>query len=133
MESSASIGIYMAFHPITSILATVAFLSGVLLVAVPRIPPGRAWLSTESSHWQTVGKLFHPTALRLLVPWFAILPILLKVLSDVPETLTFMIADRGFQVATRLPFKWYALWLSSFFYAVAWAIYLTRCPAFIRD
>jgi hypothetical protein len=86
----------------------------------------------EWPHWQKLAFIFKPPFPRLLVPWFAILPIVLQVMQDVPERVTFG-QDALLILHFTLPFKWWLLWWGSFFYAIAFAIYSIRCPAFIKS
>lgn len=119
-------------HPIVSMLAIVlgvCLISPIPFLAFPKI---RQSFKGHRFHWQYLGRLFHPVAVRLLVPWFAILPILLNVFADAPETLQLQIGKESITISTSLPFKWYLLWLASFFYTIAWTIYLLRSPRFVR-
>jgi hypothetical protein len=83
-------------------------------------------------HWQFLHPWFRPIWLKLLIPWFAIIPLLLTILRDVPEVIQVDMAG-GFQFDFRLPFKWWLLWGASFAYVLAFAVFAVSCPRFIRQ
>lgn len=83
-------------------------------------------------HWQQLGTFFKMPAIRFFVSWFAFVPLFMKVFSDLPEVLRVNVAGETYELALSLPFTWQVLWLSSFFYALAFAVYTWRCPSFIK-
>jgi hypothetical protein len=82
-------------------------------------------------HWQTLKPAFSPTIAKVLVPWFALIPLALRVLKNVPEKIPLLSGPAAF-LTLSLPFKWWLLWWSSFFYTVAVVTYVVRCPGFIK-
>jgi hypothetical protein len=81
-------------------------------------------------NWQFLHPWFKPIWLKLLIPWFALIPILLTVFRDVPQVIRIGSVD-VVALNFELPFKWWLLWIASFAYALAFAIYAARCPKFI--
>jgi hypothetical protein len=82
-------------------------------------------------HWQTLKPAFNPIIAKILVPWFALLPLALRVLKDVPEKIPVLAGPANF-LTLSLPFKWWLLWWSSFLYTIAVTLFLIRCPGFIK-
>jgi hypothetical protein len=82
-------------------------------------------------HWQTLKPAFNPIIAKILVPWFALLPLALKVLRDVPEKIPILTGTASF-LTLSLPFKWWLLWWASFFYTIAVVLFVVRCPNFIK-
>lgn len=82
-------------------------------------------------HWQHLGHFFQPIWAKLLLPWFAVLPIVLTLLRDAPEKVSFGHSE-VFVLNLSLPFKWWLLWQSSLLYLLAFIAYWVWCPAFVR-
>lgn len=82
-----------------------------------------------STHWQWYRDFFNITVFKYLVTWFAIVPIAAKILSKLPKEIKF---TSKYILTIELPFKWECLWLSSFFFMIAYFLYLIFCPAFVK-
>jgi hypothetical protein len=82
-------------------------------------------------HWQVYKPFFNPLVAKLLVPWFALLPILLNFLHEVPRKVPILSEPTAF-LTLALPFKWWLLWWSSFFYTLAIVVFGFRCPGFVK-
>jgi len=82
-----------------------------------------------STHWQWYRDFFNITVFKYLVTWFAIVPIAAKLLSKLPKEIKF--TDQ-YILILELPFKWECLWLSSFFFMIAYFLYLIYCPPFVK-
>jgi hypothetical protein len=87
----------------------------------------RLWIP----HWQTLKPAFNPIVAKILVPWFALLPLALRVLKEVPEKIPVLSVPTSF-LTLSLPFKWWLLWWSSFLYTAAVTTFLVRCPGFVK-
>lgn len=83
-------------------------------------------------HWQYIRRWFSATALQLLVGWFALVPIVVKLLDRMPSTLTIETGQTPIVLHLALPFRWWLLWLASFFYTVSWILYVVRAPSIIK-
>jgi hypothetical protein len=82
-------------------------------------------------HWQNLKPWFNPVAIRLLMPWFAIIPILLSVFRDAPEVVVFA-TDPPLILRLELPFRWWLLWLASLLFALGFALFHLFCPKFVK-
>lgn len=82
-----------------------------------------------STHWQWNRDFFNITVFKYLVTWFAIVPIAAKILSKLPKEIKF---TNDYILTLELPFKWECLWLSSFFFMIAYFLYLIFCPPFVK-
>lgn len=84
-------------------------------------------------HWQSYKSLFNVTIFRYLVTWFAIVPVLAKILSGLPDSVSVMLApDRIYNFIFELPFTWEYLWIASFCYVIAYILYIIFCPPFVK-
>lgn len=84
----------------------------------------------HKTHWQWYRDFFNITVLRYLVTWFAIVPIVAKVLLQIPLVINFH--EVNISLNLSLPFSWRLLWLSSFFFVLALGLYNLFCPGFIK-
>jgi hypothetical protein len=83
--------------------------------------------------WQFLRDFFRIYYLRYLVQWFAIVPLVLVALADMPDRLAVRVTqNQYFIVNFALPFTWWLLWLSSVLYIIGWILYVLFGPAFIR-
>lgn len=93
-------------------------------------------LSPTKTLWQWYRNLFSITILRYLVIWFSIVPILVSVYRNLPETAKITIDEVVYSFNLKfdlvLPFHWQLLWISSFFYVIALLLYYLTCPRFIK-
>lgn len=86
------------------------------------------------SHWQSLSGWFNPTVTRLFISWFALTPIFINVAGELPERIVFEnFGEVPITLLLALPFSWKALWFASFLYAIAFVIYVFKCPRFIKD
>lgn len=83
-------------------------------------------------HWQELGGFFKVAAIRFFVSWFALVPVVANALSELPDQFQVKIASTSYSIIVSLPFTWELLWLSSLFFALAFAVYSFRCPSFIK-
>ena len=96
----------------------------------------RAWIRWRDldSHWQSLSGWFNPTVTRLFISWFALTPIFIKVVGELPEKIVITnFGEVPITLLPTLPFSWKAFWVASFLYAIAFAIYIFKCPRFIKD
>ena len=91
----------------------------------------RHWRNYRS-HWQNLRFFFPLAAVKFFVTWFAISPIVVKVLEKLPPEIAVAINGEVYSVVLQLPFSWMYLWIASFVFTVALVIYYWRCPDFIR-
>lgn len=83
--------------------------------------------------WQFQRDFFGILYLRHLVTWFALVPILVVMFGSLPDTVRIpALHNNELVIHLTLPFKWWLLWISSFFYVTAWCLYILRSPRFIR-
>lgn len=83
-------------------------------------------------HWQWYRSFFQITIFRYLITWFALVPVLAKILDNAQEYLKIQTAyGEFFIIQLSLPFTWELLWLASFFFVVAYALYIYYRPRFI--
>jgi len=81
-------------------------------------------------HWQFFKDFFRIAFLRYLLFWFAVVPIFVKLLSELPEKLKFPGTD--YFLTLSLPFTWWLLWLASLCYFLAFILFHAFCPQFIK-
>lgn len=81
-------------------------------------------------HWQFFKDFFQIAFLRYLLFWFAIVPIFVNLLSDLPPD--FPIWGTHFVIHLSLPFTWWLLWLASLCYFIAFVLFQAFCPQFIK-
>ena len=84
-------------------------------------------------HWQELGRFFKVPAIRFFVSWFALVPVIANALSELPERVEIDLPSGAYSIVVALPFSWQVLWVSSMFYAVAFLVYVVRCPNFIKS
>jgi hypothetical protein len=84
-------------------------------------------------HWQNYRKFFNIHIFRYLVLWFSVVPVLVKVLNSIITFLSVKLHYSPLQHELQLPISWELLWLSSFFFVIAFLVYLLRCPRFVRE
>lgn len=82
--------------------------------------------------WQFLRAFFGFHYFRYLVLWFAIVPVALSILRDVPNEIWLSIGPVPIKINTSLPFNWLFLWMCAVIYIVAWSIYLWRAPRFVK-
>jgi len=94
----------------------------------------KKYLKKPNTHWQGYKNLFQITVLRYLVTWFAVVPIFASIFKELPGKFKVDILHSHFEYTfdLSLPFSWKILWLSSFFFVIAFALYRILCPYFIR-
>ncbi len=84
------------------------------------------------THWQWYKKFFSIVIIKYLITWFAIVPLFAKLLSKLPDELTFKILCEKYVIPLALPFKWEFMWFASFLFVIAYVLYLFYCPRFIK-
>jgi hypothetical protein len=84
------------------------------------------------THWQWYKNFFQLAIFKYLITWFAVVPILAKILMGIPEKIEIQTAH-FFKIVLHiaLPFKWELLWLSSLSFVIAFVLYKIFCPRFI--
>ncbi|MHA2705494.1 hypothetical protein [Vibrio owensii] len=83
--------------------------------------------------WEQYRAFFNLVIFRYLVMWFAMVPIIVGILSDINSPVIFF--DAGgviHEINLVLPFSWQLLWLASFLFVIALFIYYLRAPVFVR-
>lgn len=94
-----------------------------------------AWLSRqfdmdrERYNWQSYRSFFQFPIIRYMIYWFALVPAVLTVTSDIPEE----ICAASYCVKVALPFSWWILWLASLSFIAAYVLYQFFCPRFIKQ
>jgi len=84
------------------------------------------------THWQSYKDFFQITIFRYLITWFAIIPFLAKLFSELPKSITIQTAPEiTYILPILLPFQWQLLWLSSLLFVFAFFLYKKFCPKFI--
>jgi len=83
--------------------------------------------------WQFLRDFFGIAYFRLLVTWFAIVPVLVGMFGGLPDVIRIpSVGDEILTIHLALPFKWWILWWSSFLYVLAASLYVLAGPSFIR-
>jgi len=80
-------------------------------------------------HWQNYRDFFQITIFKYLVTWFAIVSLVVNLLSGFPNKVK---VTEDFVISFSLPFKWECLWASSVFFIIAYLLYVIFCPTFIK-
>ena len=84
------------------------------------------------THWQWYKDFFQITIFRYLITWFAVVPLLAKLLGKLPDNVVIQTAkDSIIEIEIALPFHWQLLWLSSLLFVIAFGLYKGFCPNFI--
>ena len=55
-----------------------------------------------------------------------------KLLSKLPNEISFKPIDKIYTITLELPFNWQLLWISSLLFVIAYILYLIYCPQFIK-
>jgi hypothetical protein len=84
------------------------------------------------SRWEEYKEFFQINIFRYLVLWFSIVPIIAGFVEQLPSPLPITIGGKTHEIELLLPFNWQLLWISSFFFMLAFIIYIVFCPKFIR-
>lgn len=82
--------------------------------------------------WEEYKNFYQLAIFRYLVMWFSIVPLFAGLLSGLPDPLPINVAGNDYLLRMELPFNWKILWLSSFLFLISFALYLYKCPSFIR-
>lgn len=89
-------------------------------------------LKKTETHWQWYRDLFQVTIFRYLITWFAFVPLVAKLLTNIPDQVIFQTApNKLLEINISLPFHWELLWLSSLTFVIAFLLYKLFCPRFI--
>lgn len=94
-----------------------------------------AWLSRqfdmdrERYNWQSYRSFFQFPIIRYMIYWFALVPAVLTVTSDLPGE----ICAAPYCINLSLPFSWWLLWLASLSFIAAYVLYQFFCPRFIKQ
>lgn len=86
----------------------------------------------ETSHWQFLNSFFQPSVTRFFISWFALAPVFVRAIENLPDPLLIPLAGTSVSLSLRLPFSWEVLWWASLIYALAFVMYLIICPGFIK-
>ena len=81
--------------------------------------------------WENFKSFFDLIILKYLVVWFSIVPMIAVIVTQLPEPLVVITSKGAAEIELKLPFHWQILWLSSFFFILAFALYKYYCPSFI--
>lgn len=82
--------------------------------------------------WEFYKSFFNVIFLKYFITWFAIVPIIVLIVGEIPDSITIDTYTQNITINTSLPFTWWVLWVSSLFYFAAFIIYLIFCPSFIK-
>lgn len=74
--------------------------------------------------WEEYKKFFQIAIFKYLIMWFSVVPIIATVVDKLPKNF-------GLENVT-LPFNWTIMWLSSFFFVLAFLLYIIFCPTFVK-
>lgn len=85
------------------------------------------------THWQWYRRFFHVAFLRYLAVWFAFVPVFANLFQKLPHEIDIVAGESKFALVIGLPFTWELLWLSSFLFMVAYALYALSCPRFVKN
>lgn len=91
------------------------------------------WNRLEIPRWERYKIFFNITVFRYLVLWFTVVPVLASLLRGFQVPLTVTFGERSMTLPLELPFSWQLLWISSFFFFLALALYFIRCPGFVSQ
>lgn len=90
-------------------------------------------LDSHTTHWQWYKGFFNITVFRYLVTWFAIVPIILKLVENADPSLKVKdIVEIHIVNNASLPFSLQILWVSSLLFVIALFLYHIFCPGFIK-
>jgi len=94
---------------------------------------GKLYQDNVWTHWQAYKDFFNITVFRYLVTWFAIVPLIAKLLSRLPQEINFMRFGNNFYTITlSLPFTWEWLWIASLLFIIAYGLYAWKCPKLVK-
>ena len=65
--------------------------------------------------------------------WLFFVPVIARLLKNIPETITVPIWAEKLTIPLTLPFSWKIFFFSSIFFSLASFIYSLRCPAIIKN
>lgn len=85
------------------------------------------------THWQWYRTFFQVAFIRYLALWFTLVPIFANLFKKLPPEINVNLGVTQFTLLTALPFTWELLWLSSFLFFMAFALYAWRCPRFVKN
>lgn len=85
------------------------------------------------NRWQDIKPFFSSGFIRFATFWTAAVPLAIKALKPLPETIAFRLGtEKVYEVSISLPFSWWVLWISAILYILALLIYVFGCPQFIK-
>lgn len=84
-------------------------------------------------HWQKLSPYFKLAYFRFFLSWFALAPVVVKLLEKIPNPLPITILGQTHFIEVSMPFNWTILWFGSLFYLTAFVLYTLCCPAFIKQ
>lgn len=84
-------------------------------------------------HWQKLSPYFKLAYFRFFLSWFALAPVVVKILENFPNPLPITILGKTHLVEISMPFNWTILWFGSLFYLSALVLYTLFCPSFIKQ
>ncbi len=91
-------------------------------------------LIDQSFDWHTLERIFDSSFIKPIYIWVFLVPILLKISSNIPSTL--LIDSSGFEppfeIHLDIPFSWKCLYFSGVFLFLARLLFICWCPNFVR-
>lgn len=81
--------------------------------------------------WESFKSFFQLKFVIYLVTWFTLVPIVVKMLYNVPDTITLNSVTPPLTIVMSLPFSWETMWFSSLSFFIAYILYLIFIPKFV--
>ncbi len=98
---------------------------------VPRdITQARRWFDPT---WIELSRYGQNSLLKTSYFWLFIVPVLARLLSQLPEQAALVFGDQTFVVNFRLPFSWQMMFVASLLLSAASLIFGLHCPPLVRD
>ncbi|MGH1385955.1 hypothetical protein [Kordia sp.] len=84
-------------------------------------------------NWQWFRDFFKITIFKYFVTWFALVPIFAKLSQYLPKVIRIQLSHyESYCINLSLPFKWEILWISSLLFVIAYILYLSFAPTFVK-
>lgn len=83
-------------------------------------------------HWQWYKDFFSLNYIRYFATWFAAAPIFANIFGIAGTNTPICISEKCISIQMDLPFSWWILWIGSVAFVIAFGLYHSFCPPFIK-
>lgn len=83
--------------------------------------------------WGSLRSLGNSRLIRTSFLWFILVPVVARLLENLPESVTVAVFNIELKIPFCLPFRWTYFYFMSVSFALAQAVYLLQCPAIIKN